>query len=146
MTNFQEMWIPCTADEYPEVKQLLEEMGCKVYGGDKWTFSNKGVITYHNGRFQSSLLPCKERPTVTLPELRAMAKPEATLYQPTSPSFGDFVGKQLNGTYWPELVGEKAINPNDELRLLKERVGIMERSIMGMETKINEIHKLLFEE
>jgi hypothetical protein len=36
--------------------------------------------------------------------------------------------------------------PNDELRLLKDRVGIMERSIMGMESKIDEIQKLLIKE
>ena len=112
LTNFKEMWIPCTADEYPEVKQLLEGMGYKIVGDDYSVAPDvfNGINASSSGKayaLTKNLQPC---PTVTLDELRAMAK------------------------------------PNDDLRLLKERVGIMERSIMGIESKINEIHKLLFEE
>ena len=117
MNQFKEMWIPCTESEYAEVKQLLEGMGCKgIYKSSHWTSHCIGVITYSDGVYQSTVVECQERPTVTLPELREMA-----LHQK------------------PQAI-------DDDLRLLKERVGIMERSIMGMETKINEIHQLLFEE
>jgi hypothetical protein len=109
LNDFKEMWIPCTEREYPEVKSLLEGMGFALWGSQMFTL-DIGVLTYGDGDYQVSSVACKERPTFTLSELRAMAK------------------------------------PNDDLRLLKERVGIMERSIMGMESKINEIHKLLFEE
>lgn len=118
MTNFLEMFIPCTESEYLEVKRLLEGMGYKVFSHlSEWTRECIGVMTYYDGYLQATVLECAERPTVTLPELRVMAKNEPI--------------------------------PNDdrlELRLLIQRVGIMERSIMGMETKINEIHNLLFKE
>ena len=112
MKDFKEMWIPCTADEYPEVKSLLEGMGYKIVGDDYSVAPDvfNGINASSSGKayaLTKNLQPC---PTVTLDELRAMTK------------------------------------PNDDLRLLKERVGIMERSIICMESKINEIHKLLFEE
>ena len=109
MTQFKEMRIPCTVEQYPEVKALLEGMG---YHNTLYRFNEEhiGVSVYEGGLFMPIKPVMDHRPTVTLDELRAMAK------------------------------------PNDDLRLLKERVGIMERSIMGMESKINEIHKLLFEE
>ena len=111
LNDFKEMWIPCTEQEYPEVKALLEEMGCNaLWKISHWTSDCIGVITYSDGIYQSTVLECQERPTFTLSELRAMAK------------------------------------PNNDLRLLKERVGIMERSVMGMESKIDEIHKLLIKQ
>ena len=119
LTNFKEMWIPCTADEYPEVKQLLEGMGFALWGSQMFTL-DIGVLTYGDGDYQVSSVACKERPTVTLDYLREMALPQK-----------------------PQTIPQAL---DDELRLLKERVGIMERSIMGMESKINETHKLLIKQ
>lgn len=110
MSSFKEMFIPCTAEEYPEVKSLLEGIGYKPWFLSQQFKHDIGILTYEDGEYQVTFTRCKERPTVTIPELREMAK------------------------------------PNDELRLLKDRVGIMERSVMGMESKIDEIHKLLFQE
>ena len=120
MTNFKEMFIPCTAEEYPEVKALLEGIGYKPWFGSQQFKHDIGIVTYEDGEYQVTFVYCKERPTVTLDELRAMALPQK-----------------------PQTIPQAI---DDELRLLKDRVGIMERSIMGMESKVNEIHQLLFQE
>ena len=97
------------------MKALLEGMGYEILGYELSTTSmHEGLIMHASGVCIAVSGNIHSYPTVTLDELRAMAKPND--------------------------------EPTDDLRLLKERVGIMERSIMGMESKINEIHKLLFEE
>ena len=74
MKQFPEMWIPCTEQEYPEVKQLLEGMGFKRFVNvTDWISCCVGVATYEDGEFQATTMECRNRPTVTLPELREMA-------------------------------------------------------------------------
>ena len=84
MKQFPEMWIPCSEQEYPEVKQLLEGMGHKVYSHlSAWTRHCVGVSVYSDGTFQPVVQVMIHRPTVTLPELRLMAaQPDP---QPTEP-------------------------------------------------------------
>ena len=102
------------------MKQLLEGMGYKPWFGSQQFKHDIGILTYEDGEYQVTHVRCKERPPVTLPELRAMALPQK-----------------------PQTIPQAI---DDELRLLKDRVGIMERSIMGMESKINEIHQLLIKQ
>ena len=71
MKQFPEMWIPCTEQEYPEVKQLLEGMGFREFD-TIWFAEYKGVISCAGGTFQSHFRSFNH-PTVTLPELREMA-------------------------------------------------------------------------
>lgn len=74
MKQFPEMWIPCSKQEYPEVKQLLEGMGCTEFDSYE-IHSCKGVETYRDGDFQVvSCFSPNSFPTVTLPELREMAR------------------------------------------------------------------------
>lgn len=76
MNNFKEMWIPCNEQEYPEVKQLLEGMGRKKYDMDSVGYNEvcTGVIVYVDGDFQAIRFNHHSYPTVTLLELREMAR------------------------------------------------------------------------
>lgn len=79
MTNFKEMWIPCSEQEYPEVKQLLEMLKYSEFDQSGVPLC-KGVTCFHNGTFQAVnfCVNALEYPTVTLPELRSMATPTTT--------------------------------------------------------------------
>jgi hypothetical protein len=72
MNQFKEMWIPCDESQYSEVKALLEGMGFTLWGSQMFTL-DIGILTYADGDYQITSVGCKERPTVTFDELRAMA-------------------------------------------------------------------------
>lgn len=72
MKKFQEMHIPCTEQEYLEVKSLLERMGCREYS-DSGVRGCQRVFVYDDGDFQSlNHYDDKGFPTFTLQELRQM--------------------------------------------------------------------------
>ena len=85
MKQFPEMWIPCSEQEYPEVKQLLEGMGASVFITAEWLKHHLGVITYANSSFQPVGANWTKLPRVTLPELREIARAHAAANEKWSP-------------------------------------------------------------
>lgn len=78
MKKFQEMHIPCTEQQYPEVKSLLERMGCKEYS-DNGVKGCQRVFVYDDGDFQSlNHFNDMGFPIFTLNELRLKASPKVS--------------------------------------------------------------------
>ena len=75
--SFKEMWIPCTEQEYPEVKALLEGMEYYTYKDAFFSILSTGVCTYDDGSFAPRSQKRTNVPTVNIDELRAMALPKS---------------------------------------------------------------------